>query len=333
MKKFVFIIAMAFAAVSCAVKDENIPLPNPDYNNFFQTVWSDFHSTSTTIWVESVRYYAPGAVVTRYGICCALFRLPTITDNAVSASEGAPLSDVMTLTGLSPNTTYTCRAFFVTSDGTAYYSESFEVATASTLSLELDGFPTSNTKDGGYVKAVLKEGSFGDCTERGFCYGTSEVPTVNDYKVAIAGTSSTMQGYIPMSPGQMFYYRAYVRLQDGSVIYSDESNYIQTYAVTEGFSVSNLAYGVTYNSTYYPFSAQLDATFSYYSTSQTSEIGFKEGSKSWKWNNITDGKITDYRTWYFEDVVQTMTYQAYAVLKSTGKRVWGEEKTAYFYYN
>ena len=242
-------------------------------------------------------------------------------------------SGPITLTGLTPNTTYKCRAFFVTSDGTAYYSELFEIATQSLLSLELDGYPTSNTKEGGYVKAVLKEGSFGDCTERGFCYGTSEVPTVNDYKVAIAGTSSTMQGYIPMSPGQMFYYRAYARLQDGSVIYSDESNYIQTYAVTEGFSASNLAYGVTYNSKYYPFSAQLDATFSYYSTSQTSEIGFKEGSKSWKWTNTADGTFTDYRTWYFEDVVQTMTYQAYAVLKSTGKRVWGEEKTAYFYYN
>ena len=331
MKKFALILLLAISAASCAVKDKNAPVADPDYNRFFHIVQSQIYSTATTIWAESVDFSASGAVVSRYGLCCNPVRTPDIGDYVADLKYGA--SGPVVITGLSPNTNYLCRAFFVTSDGSAYYSELFEISTQSLLSLELDGYPTSNTKDGGYVKAVLKEGSFDGCTERGFCYGTSEVPTVNDYKVAIAGTSSTMQGYIPMSPGQMFYYRAYARLSDGSVVYSDESNYIQTYAVTEGFSVSNLAYGVTYNSTYYPFSAQLDATFSYYSTSETTEIGFKEGGSSWKWNNITDGKFTDYRTWYFEDVVQTMTYQAYAVLKSTGKRVWGEEKTAYFYYN
>lgn len=331
MKKFALILLLAISAASCAVKDKNAPVADPDYNRFFYIVQSQIYSTATTIWAESVDFSASGAVVSRYGLCCNPVRTPDIGDYVADLKYGA--SGPVVITGLSPNTNYLCRAFFVTSDGTAYYSEIFEITTQSLLSLELDGYPTSNTKDGGYVKAFLKEGSFEDCTERGFCYGKSEEPTVNDNKVAVAGTSSTMQGYIPMNPGQLYYYRAFARLSDGSVVYSSESNYIQTYAVTEECFASVLAYGVVYNDKYYTFSGEVDASFSYYSTSETTEIGFKEGSSSWKWNNISDGKFTDYRTWYFEDVQQTITYQAYAVLKSTGKRVWGEEKTAYFYYN
>ena len=167
MKKFALILLLAISAASCAVKDKNAPVADPDYNRFFHIVQSQIYSTATTIWAESVLdFSASGAVVSRYGLCCNPVRTPDIGDYVADLKYGA--SGPVVITGLSPNTNYLCRAFFVTSDGSAYYSELFEISTQSLLSLELDGYPTSNTKDGGYVKAVLKEGSFDGCTERGF---------------------------------------------------------------------------------------------------------------------------------------------------------------------
>lgn len=331
MKKIALILLLVISAASCAVKDKNAPGADPDYNRFFYIAPADYQTSSTSIWVNDFRFDAPGAVVSQYGLCCAISRKPYITDK-VASYYGSAASGPVVLEGLSPNTTYQCRAFIVTVDGSAYYSEIVSLATTSPISLALDGFPTSNTEAGGYVKAVVTGGNIADSTEKGFCYGTSETPTVNDNKLPVAGSSNTITGYIPMSPGQMFYYRAYARMSDGTVVYSEDSYYIQTYAVTEGYSIYNMAYGnFERNGEYYGFKADIKVNMSYYSTSQLSKIGFRVGGNSWYFNDKSDGKFYSEDTWYFKTIQQTITYQAYATLNS-GKTVWGEEKTAYFYY-
>lgn len=331
MKKFLLISVLAVAASSCAVKDNSLPVPNPDGNNFFySSTLSGLTTTSNSIVLEGLSLDVTGAEITRYGICCAIGRLPYITDYVAEFITGEMHSGPLVIDGLAPSTTYTCRAFFVTSDGAAYYSDPVEVTTTPVLSLALDGFPTSNTKDGGYVNAVVTSGSLAACKDKGFCYGASETPTVNDNKVSVAGSSDTMTAYISMSPGQIYYYRAFAILQDGTVVYSDTSAYIQTYAVTEHYYASSVMYGSFYsNGETYPYQVSLDTYYSYYSVSDLTDIGFKEADSSWHYNSISEGLHSDSRTWFFMIYRTSLTYQAYAVLKS-GKKIWGEEKTASF---
>ena len=334
MKKFFIVLVLAVAASSCAVKDDTLPIVDPNNNSYFYGLTAErFSATGNSITLNYRDFQiVSGATVTAYGFCCSNTGTPTLSN--YSCYYSYPVSDGVpfVIEGLTPNTAYFCRAFFIISNGTAYYSDVVTVTTTSPLVIALDGYPTSNTKDGGFVSAVATIGSFEGCTERGFCYGTSETPTVSDGKVTVPGTSSPMSGYIPMSPGQVYYYRAYARMTDGSYIYSDDSYYIQTYAVTEDYSASSVKSGTFYNDDgeSYSYSVSLDTHYSYYSTSQLTEIGFKTGPSSWYWTYVSDGARTDSRTWLFQSYTITLNYQAYAVLKD-GKRVWGEEKTAYFY--
>ncbi len=122
MKHIFSCIALLILVTSCAVKDETLMKKNnPNSNVFFpEFLDEELYASQTAIWVEELSYVVEGANVTVCGMCCSNYHTATIQDHvAYAIYNGAKV----TVVGLEPNTTYSCRAFFTTSDNTTYYSQ------------------------------------------------------------------------------------------------------------------------------------------------------------------------------------------------------------------
>ena len=325
MKKVFIILALAVAASSCAVKDDSLPVVDPNAAGAYISIGAGISTTSKSIKVEYLWVSVYDVKITAYGICCSDTGTPTISNYACSYSYPVSEDIPFVINGLQPSTTYFCRPFFVISSGAVYYGDTVMATTSGAIEMTLTP-PSDISQYGGLVTASATDGSFEDCTERGFCYGTSETPTVSDNKVTCPGTNNPMSSFIPMTPGVLYYYRAYAKLADGTYIYSPDVNYIQNYAITVGGDVPSAMSGsFYYEGTYYPYKVDINTYYDYYSVSDLTEIGFEEMTYSWHYTYLIEGEHLDSRTWYFPSATNQINYRAYAILKN-GTKVYGEEK-------
>ena len=130
---------------------------------------------------------AGGGTITERGFCYNIAKNPTI-ENKIVKSSGTLGEYSATITDLQNKTTYYIRAYAINESGT-YYSKEITVKT-------LDGVASLTTSDATDVKAqsatlngnITSDGG-SNITERGFCYSTSDNPTVDDSTIKIKGTT------------------------------------------------------------------------------------------------------------------------------------------------
>lgn len=179
-------------------------------------------STSATLSCEVMS--DGGATVSERGFCFATTPTPTVgsSKNAVSGTVGSMQGDI---TGLEPDTKYYVRAYATTQYGTVY---SNEVQITTKLGLPKlfpvtvsDIKPTSAT----LLSGIASEGD-GEILDKGFCYSTTDAPTINDKVVHIDNfwTASISN----LEQNTTYYVRSFATTQYGTA-YSESICFKTTY--------------------------------------------------------------------------------------------------------
>ena len=200
---------------------------------------TSFEITEVSFKVSSEITANGGAEVTEKGFCYATTENPTI-ENSKQAVDG---DDFETTIGeLANGTTYYVRAYAVNSVGMAY-SEQIEVSTLTTLAT-LSAPTTDVTWDSFTVNASIVSNGGAEITEKGFCYSTTENPTVESpKKVVVGGLFNTTIG--GLSPETTYYIRAYA-INSVGIAYSE-----QVTAVTQKAPYINGKFSVSANTKVY----------------------------------------------------------------------------------
>lgn len=162
-----------------------------------------------------------GAAVTARGIVYATTANPTLANTVVNSGTGTG-SFTSNLTGLTASTQYFVRAFATNSAGTAYGNEVTFTTSAPSGGLPVltttatFGVGSTNAVAGGNITSAGGTGL--TITARGLVYGTSPSPTLAN-SVLTDGTAGTgtWTGVINgLTPGTLYYVRAYATNQNGT---------------------------------------------------------------------------------------------------------------------
>ena len=150
-----------------------------------------------------------GAAVTARGVCWGTSLNPTTYNSKTSDGTGKGIY-TSNITGLTSNTTYYIRAYAVNIRGTAYGTGLNFTTAVIKLPIVTTGAITDITQNSAFCSGRASVVGWNDITERGFCWGASENPTINANKIS-CGTdtgffSTTISG---LTSGTGYYLRAY----------------------------------------------------------------------------------------------------------------------------
>jgi hypothetical protein len=153
-----------------------------------------------------------GGTITSKGVCWSTSHLPTINNSKTADGNGSG-SFSSGITGLNSATTYYVRAYAInTNSATPAYGQEEPVTTKAYASptLTVDNVDRNITNTSTDVTGAVTTDGGASVTQRGFCWGTSSNPTVNDFKTIVGSGlgsySSTISG---LAPGQLYFVRAY----------------------------------------------------------------------------------------------------------------------------
>ncbi|MBP5371680.1 MAG: hypothetical protein J6Y55_07145 [Bacteroidales bacterium] len=160
-----------------------------------------------------------GAAITAKGFCYSTSENPTMEDSRVSGEQAEGDYFIATVTGLSPVTTYYVRAFATNSAGTAY-SDQITVTTTAVLATVADVTSSEITGVSFKVASEITDNGGAEVTEKGFCYSTTENPTVESSKKVVDGNEfeTTID---ELANGTTYYVRAYATNSVGTA-YSEQ---------------------------------------------------------------------------------------------------------------
>lgn len=159
------------------------------------------------------------STVTTRGICWSTSPNPTISDSKYSSPlSSSPL--YLYLSSLVGSTTYYVRAYATNSYGTSY-GESFKFTTTAYTMPEVT--TTTVTNAGGLEAActgmVTNTGGYLKCTEQGFCWATTNNPTLENNVVPVTSllvnVAYTKNIVFPTN-GLTYYVRAYATTATGT---------------------------------------------------------------------------------------------------------------------
>lgn len=194
-----------------------------------------------------------GATITERGICWGTAQYPTVSGSHAASGNGTGSYSV-SMSGLTPSTTYYVRAYATNSAGTCYSSQqSFTTGnglpSVTTTTPNLNG--TTVTSGGN----VTSDGGF-TVTSRGICYGALPNPDLTStYNHTTNGSGMgyySSSFYLPNGSGT-YYIRAYASNANGTV-YGEQVTVIQPYDELPSF---------TYNGHTYKVAPEPDATMNW----------------------------------------------------------------------
>jgi len=169
--------------------------------------------------------------VTQYGHCWSYTQNPTTSNSKTLLGAKSVIgSFTSTLSGLEKGTLYYVRAYATNSYGTNYSNQ----VQFSTLATTLAALATSTPSDLTYNSATLNAnitdiGGVGETiSEYGFCYSTSQNPTVSNLKL-VSGNNKTSTGSYSgnatnLAQNTTYYLRAYAVNSSGTA-YGNERNF------------------------------------------------------------------------------------------------------------
>ena len=169
-----------------------------------------------------------GASISARGICWSTSHNPTMSDSHAASGTGTG-NYLVSMTDLTPSTTYYVRAYAINSAGTAYGAEvSFTTAqsfaTPTVTTLPMTNITQTTAMGGGTVTA---DGGAA-VTERGICWGTEHNPTTaNSHESSGTGTGVFMVDLADLTPSTTYYVRAYA-INSVGTSYGDEVSFTTT---------------------------------------------------------------------------------------------------------
>jgi hypothetical protein len=188
--------------------------------------------TSTTATFNAMITSAGSPSYTERGFVFATAPQPTLstTIRKITAAVNANEPYSVAVSGLSLNTTYYVRAYALNSDGTAYGNEVSFTSGAELPTLTTKAATSITTASALLGGNILTAGTPA-YTERGVCYATSPMPTVDHSKAIIAGsgTGDFTQQVSGLSSGTKYYVRAYAKSGNSGTAYGEEVSFT-TYA-------------------------------------------------------------------------------------------------------
>ncbi len=152
-----------------------------------------------------------GASVTVRGICWGTTQNPTTAFN--KTDEGTGIGSFYSyMYGLAPNTTYYVRAYATNSEGTGYGNEVSFTTIPLSLATVSQTFVTSITLTSALAGAYIESDGGETITASGFCWSTSQNPTITDNitsdgELESGSYSSRITG---LTINTTYYLRAYV---------------------------------------------------------------------------------------------------------------------------
>jgi hypothetical protein len=179
--------------------------------------------------------------VSELGICWSSSGTPTVNGNKLLGNIST--SFTCSMTGLTPNTVYYVRAYAIKGaeilygDVQSFKTEAVDFrATVSVSNITLNSAAASVN----ISKCNIS------ISERGVCYSTSGMPTVQDYKVMSASSSSSFSCTLNnLSSGNTYYVRAYIITEAGTY-YGDVQSF-KAVAVNISLSTTGVS-SITHNS-------------------------------------------------------------------------------------
>lgn len=156
-----------------------------------------------------------GFNISSQGFCWSTHQNPTIYDQ--HTIESAKLGEFSSIiSNLALNTTYYFRAYATNQEGTSYSDQvAYEIGSTK-ISIDLLSVKLTRADMVECQAQIINDGGFA-VTERGFCWSTSDNPTITDYRTPSGsgiGTYSTTLSKLPC--GTLIYIRAYAKNTSGT---------------------------------------------------------------------------------------------------------------------
>ncbi len=214
IERFVLLLGILFNLSGCS----SIDIPLPTVNTAEITSISE-----KTVVAGGIIKNDNGSMITTCGVCWSINPNPTIKDNKQEATDNGIGSFYLSLTGLTPITTYYLRAFATNAGGTAYG----EQVTFTTKAFELTTIPpsfiTASTAISGGLASFDSDRPA--ATSRGVCWNTFPNPTTSDSRTWDGvGTGSFTSTLLGLKPFTTYYLRAFVINSNGTE-YGNELNF------------------------------------------------------------------------------------------------------------
>ncbi len=190
-----------------------------------------------------------GADVTERGVCWSTNPNPTIANSNAHDEAGGLGNFTVPMTGLTANTHYYVKAYAKNSKGKIGYGGQTDFTTAQSISaptvttLAVTS-PTQTTATGN--GNVTNDGG-SPITERGVCWGTSHNPSLSGSHASCPtnGTGTYQVSMTGLTPGTLYYVRAYARNSAGLSYAENEVSFstgAQQYTITVSASTGGSAH-------------------------------------------------------------------------------------------
>ena len=178
------------------------------------------------------------------GICFSPQPNPSL-GNTVIASDNELGPFTVTIPDLTPGTTYYVRAFATNTIGTSFGDEISFTTTSLVMPLVATGLPSNITETSAQVYGDVTNNGGNVILDRGFYWGATSTTLTNQITLS-SGTDSYSSTISNLSPGQMYYYKAYATNSQGTGY--GAVNTFTTAILAPPTVITNAAQNITYNS-------------------------------------------------------------------------------------
>ncbi len=232
------------ALLSACQKETNIP---PGLSNRLEVTTSAVTSITQFSAVSGVQITGSFSQdVLNKGICWSTREEPTVSDFNSTGGAGTG-STPLNLTSLTPGTAYYIRSYAITQNDVRYgdqkrfVTQSYQLASVSTLSVT--AITQTGATGGGNITGI----GGGTISARGVCWSTFTNPTISNNRTTDGtGSGSYSSTLSNLSPGTLYYVRAYATNQAGTVYGAQV--FFTTAAISLATVTTNTAGSITRNS-------------------------------------------------------------------------------------